>query len=93
MVIILTTFSKAGKHKMVVPLLVIIAIIIITIFVVVIIIVIITTTQRGRQARDGGRISGEDPLLRPEGSHRPCSQVDHGHHHPLYNQSYPLYIL
>ena len=31
--------------------------------------------QRGREARDGGRLPGEDPLLRPEGAHCSCSQV------------------
>ena len=67
--------------------------IVIVIVIVIVLVINITTTQRGGQARDGGRITGQDPLLRPEGSHRPCSQVDHGHHHPLYNQSYPLYIL
>ena len=34
-----------------------------------------TPVQRGWQARDGGGLPGEDPILRSERSHCSCSQV------------------
>ena len=35
----------------------------------------LTLVQRGWQARDGGGLPGEDPILRSERSHCSCSQV------------------
>ena len=66
--------------------------IVIVIVIVIVLVINITTTQRGGQARDGGRITGQDPLLRPEGSHRPCSQVDHCQNHSHYKHHHRPYI-
>ena len=63
----------------------VIVVIVIVIVIVISIVITITTTQRGGQARDGGRITGKDSLLRPAGPHCPCSQVDHCHNYHHYN--------